>query len=150
VQLLTFELDETRFAIPLDAVREVLRAVAVTPLPGAPEVVMGVIDVRGEIVPVFDLRARLGEPSRAIAPDDQLIVARAADRTVALQVDHAEWMTDASEDAVYRSGAPFEAARQVSGVARLDDGLAVITDLDAFLSHDESRALDGALAERAP
>jgi purine-binding chemotaxis protein CheW len=143
VELLTFELNDARYAIPLDLVREVARAVAVTPLPGAPPVVLGVIDVRGRIAPVYDLRRRLGLEPREIEPSDQFVLADSAGRLVALVVDRVEWMASVPDEAIHEE--PEPGVPYISGLARLPDGLALIHDLAAFLSADESRALDRAL-----
>lgn len=147
VELLVFELDDIRYALRLDVVHEVVRAVAVTPLAGAPPVVHGLIDVRGTVTPVFDLRARLGTPSRGIEPADQFILAHAAGRPVALQVDRVEWMVEADDTAIAEAARMMPAAPFIAGVARLPDGLALIHDLATFLSEDEARALDRALGD---
>src|SRR5687768_5708463 len=88
--LLTFHLGLDRFAVPAVDVREVVRSVAITPLPAAPGVIEGAIDVRGEIVPVFDLRQRLGISARTPASDEQLIIASAGARRIAFRVDQAD------------------------------------------------------------
>ncbi|MEP6689548.1 MAG: chemotaxis protein CheW [Gemmatimonadaceae bacterium] len=143
MELLVFQLDGARYALALDAVREVVRAVAVTPLPGAPDVVHGVIDVRGSVVPVFDLRARLGTTPREIDPDDQFVLANAGARVVALQVDRVEWMAEVDVTAV--SADVARDTPHIAGVARLADGLVLIHDLETFLSESEVVALDDAM-----
>ncbi len=145
MEILTFDLSGQRFGVSLDAVREVVRAVAITPVPGAPAVVEGVIDVRGEVVPVFDLRARFGLPARALHPAQHFIIARAGERTVALRVDRADWMRDVDDASITPAGRNVPAGPHIIGVARLDDGLVLLHDLDAFLSDAESHALDAAL-----
>src|SRR5205085_8492167 len=87
--VLVFEVAGRRFGLPAAVVREVLRAVALTPLPKAPAVVEGLVNVRGTLVPVLDVRGRFGLPAKPLAPTDHLIVARAGGRLVALRVDHA-------------------------------------------------------------
>ena len=79
VELLVFEIGDGRFGIDLGTVQEVVRAVLISPLPGGPPVVEGVIDVRGRIVPVYDLRARFAANPRALRADDLFVLARAGD-----------------------------------------------------------------------
>lgn len=78
--LLTFALDAQIFAVWLSDVVSLVRAVAITPLAGAPPLVEGVMNVRGEIVPVFGISARFGLPAVPVRPSDQLLLARASDR----------------------------------------------------------------------
>jgi purine-binding chemotaxis protein CheW len=74
--VLVFALDDSLYALPLPSVERVIRAVEITALPGAPRIVLGVIDARGRIIPVLDIRMRLGLPERELACDDRFIVAR--------------------------------------------------------------------------
>lgn len=146
VELLAFEAGGSRFGIELAAVREVLRAVLITPLPGAPPVIEGIIDVRGTVVPVYDLRARFGLPIRPLHPDDRLVTAWTGDRLVALHCERTEWLVSVPAPAMERSGAVSLGDRRVAGLARLPDGIILITDLPAFLDDAEREALDSALA----
>ncbi|MDQ6831635.1 MAG: chemotaxis protein CheW [Gemmatimonadota bacterium] len=146
VELLVFELDDIRYAVRLEAVQEVVRAVAVTPLPGAPSAVHGVIDVRGVVTPVFDLRARLGGAGRDVDVADQFILALAGSRRVALHVDRVDWMAEADDAAVTATRARLPGLPHVSGVTNSADGLVLIHDLETFLSDDEAAALDRAVA----
>ncbi|HSV47867.1 MAG TPA: chemotaxis protein CheW, partial [Ramlibacter sp.] len=117
----------------------------VMPIPDAPEVVAGVLDFQGELIAVFDVRGRLGLQRRAIGLADQFLIARTRERTVALVVDQALGLAQArpGEAANPCPDAPWFA--QFSGVARLDDGLVLIQDLEKFLSPTEALALDRAL-----
>src|SRR5690348_10764078 len=91
VQILLFELDGERFGVVASAVRELHRAIAVTAIPGGPDAMEGVIDLRGRVIAQFDTRARFGRAARSMAVTDHLIVAQAgappAGRPVALRVD---------------------------------------------------------------
>lgn len=79
-----------RFGVPLADVVQLLRAVAIVPLPRAPRVVEGIIDLHGSLVPVLDLRRRFGLPEQSLAPEHHLIVTRTGERRLALRVDRAE------------------------------------------------------------
>ena len=147
--LLLFTLDTHRFALPLAQVRETVRAVAITPLAGAPGVVEGVIDVRGTVTPVLDLRARFGLPPRPVSPDDHLVLAMAGDRPVALRVDRATDVATVSDEAITAAAPDDPATRHLAGVARLADGLVLIGDLAAFLSQGERAAMERALGGEA-
>jgi purine-binding chemotaxis protein CheW len=146
VEILVFELTGQRYGIPLRGVREVVRAVAITPLPSAPAVIEGVINVRGALAPVFDLRARFGLPAKPLEPNDHLIIARARSRLIALRVDRAHWMLDVDDELVEDAARVVPQMQHIDGVAKLADGLVLIHDLDTFLSRAEEVALNRALA----
>ena len=147
MQLVVFALDRQRFALPLSAVERALRVVDVLPLPRAPQIVRGIIDVAGQIVPVVAPRDRFGLPPRETALGDQLLLARSATRTLALLVDGVSGVADCDEADLAAPDVP--GTPYVRGIAKLADGLVVIHDLDAFLSLDEEQALDHALADAA-
>src|ERR671919_2991748 len=86
-ELVVFTLDEQRYAVPLSAVERIVRLVEITPVPHTPEIVLGVINVQGRILPVVNIRGRLGLPARELHPSDHLLFARTSKRTVALAVD---------------------------------------------------------------
>ena len=146
VPLLVFRLDAERFAIRGACVREVVRAVAVTPLPDAPQVVEGVINYRGHAAPVLDVRARFGLPERPLDPIQHFILAHAGPRLVALRVDRALDVVEVPADAIESGAKVAPGSRHTEGVARLPDGLLVIHDLEGFLSLDEGILLDGSMS----
>lgn len=131
----------------LENVERVIRAAAVTLLPEAPEIVLGILDVGGVVVPVLDVRKRFRRPAKRLSPDDQFVVARAGRRTVALVVD-------ATSDVVAQEGLEELAAQEVApgadyvaGVTRTRNGLVLIHDLETFLSLEEERTLAVALRQ---
>ena len=145
-RLLVFTLDGQRYGLPMERVERVLRAVEVTPLPGAPEVVMGMIDVQGRVIAAADPRRRLGLPERELQLGDQLVIARCARRTVALRVDAVTGLIDYDQRELVPPRDIVPGIGHVAGVVRTEDGLVLIQDLERFLSLDEERSLDEALA----
>lgn len=138
-----------RYAVRADDVREVVRAVAVTPLPGLPPVVEGVIDYRGEIVPVVSLRSRFRLPARPPELGDRMVIADGAGRRVALRVDEVETVEGLEPAAVSEAEGLWAAGQRVAGVVRLGEGLVLIAEMGAFLSETEAAAVDEALAAAA-
>ncbi|HYD46816.1 MAG TPA: chemotaxis protein CheW [Terriglobales bacterium] len=137
---LLFRLDSHRFAIEVGATERIIHAVEVTPLEGVPEVVLGIINVHGSIVPVYDLRRRFGIPAREIDITDQFLLARANQRTVALVTDAVLGVVQCpeGEDQAGRSGN--------RSALPLEDGPVPIHQLEQFLSADEEARLSAALA----
>jgi purine-binding chemotaxis protein CheW len=150
VPLVAFTLRGERFAVRGLQVREVVRAVAISPLPDAPGIVEGVINFRGRIVAVLDIGRRFGLPTRSLDPTQHFILVDAGPRLVALRVDRATDLLDVAAEAIEGAVAVAPGSAMTEGVARLDDGLVVIHHLERFLSLDEGRMLDGALLGAAP
>src|SRR3981081_3669364 len=95
-QLVVFRLDARRYALPLSAVERIVPAVEVTPLPKAPAIVLGVIDVEGRVLPMLNIRRRFGLPDKEIAPTGQFLIARTAQRAVVLVIDEAQGVIERS------------------------------------------------------
>jgi purine-binding chemotaxis protein CheW len=144
--VLIFEIGERRMGLGLSAVREVLRAVAIAPLPKAPPIVEGVINVRGAVVPVLDIRRRFGMVAAPLSVDHHFVVANAGPRVVALRVDRAIELMMFDDESLEELDGIFAARHHVAGVAKLPDGLLVIHDLETFLDVDEGRRLDSAVS----
>jgi purine-binding chemotaxis protein CheW len=145
-RFLSFRLDDWLYGIPLDAVERVVRVVEITPLPKAPPIILGVIDLEGRILPVADIRGRFGLPARDLMLTDQLIIAHTAKRSIALLVDRTGDILAPLRQDVTRAEAILPHLALVAGVAKLDDGTLLIHDLDRFLSLEEEAALDAASA----
>lgn len=144
-QLVVFSLDEQRYALLLSNVERIVRAVEITPLPKAPEIVLGVINVRGEIIPVVNIRKRFRLPEREIALSDHLIIAKTSRRAVALLADRVGQVLEVPENKIISAKKILPAMDYVEGVVKLEDGLILIHDLEKFLSLEEERALERAM-----
>jgi purine-binding chemotaxis protein CheW len=143
--LVVFALDDQRYALALVCVQRSIRVVAVTPLPGAPAIVLGVIDLGGVVIPVIDVRGRFGHPPRAVRLSDHLLVATTRHRTVALLVDETTGVIEASPESHAPGGDILPGLELVDGAVKLEDGLVLIHDLERLLSLDEGTAIDRAL-----
>jgi purine-binding chemotaxis protein CheW len=143
--VVVFRVDNQRCALPLNCVERIVRAVEVTPLPGAPAIVLGAVCVAGRVLPVLSMRWRLGLAAREVRPRDHFLIGRAASRRVVLAIDEADGLIQPDETRFTPAGDIAAGIGHVRGMARLDDGLVLIEDLDRFLSFDEGRALDTAL-----
>jgi purine-binding chemotaxis protein CheW len=144
-QWVVFSLDAARYALPLYAVDRVVRAAQLTPLPLAPSIVLGAIDVEGDILPVFDLRRRFNLPEHPLKPDDQFLIARTTHRTVVLVIDAALGVIEQPATAMLEAARLVPDLVHIRGVLRLPEGLVLIQDLERFLAPDEASALNQAM-----
>lgn len=148
-QLVVFTLDGQRFALSLPRVRRVVRTVEITSLPKAPDVVLGVIDIQGKIIPVMSMRKRFGRPEPEISLSGQIIVADTATRVVAFVVNSVTGVIERAVEEVTRANQIVPGAQYVEGISRLEDGILFIHNVDHFLSKKEDQQLGGLLAQAA-
>ena len=144
-RLVVFTLDEQKYALYLPVVERVVSAVEVTPLPKAPDIVLGVINFQGMVIPVVNIRRRFGLPEREIDLSDQLIIAKTSMKTVALVADAVDEVIKPESISVIDSKNITSGMEYVDGVIKLEDGLILIFDLDKFLSLEEKIILTDAL-----
>lgn len=143
--LLIFALEGQRYALPVAAVVRVVRAAALTPLPKAPKIVLGILDLQGEIIPVINLRKRFRLPERPIGCDDQFLVVRTSNFPVALAVDDTQEVVRLDPEAVVEPEEIVPGTDYLSGVTRSEGGLVLIHDLDTLLFPDEEQQIAKAL-----
>jgi purine-binding chemotaxis protein CheW len=148
-EVLVFEVGGRTFALPTKDVCELVRAVAITPLTNAPPVIEGVVDVRGRVLPVLDMRARFRLPRKPLDPSDHFIVAWAGARGLILRVDRATHLALVPEDTIQAKETLGPSQDYLEGVAQVDGGLVLIHDVTAFLSAAEAASFDEALSAPA-
>jgi purine-binding chemotaxis protein CheW len=141
MMLVAFSLDDHAYALHLRAVERVVRIVEVTRLPDAPGIVVGIVNVRGQVIPVVDVRKRFLMPGRDPHLSDQLILARTSRRAVALIADAVSGVVECDEADVIVAEAILPGMEYVKGIAKLKDRMLLIHDLDRFLSLEEDRLL---------
>jgi purine-binding chemotaxis protein CheW len=145
--LVVWTLDMQRYALPFSVVERVVRAVEITPLPDAPAVVSGIVNVQGRVIPVVNVRQRLHLPAREMALTDLLVLAHSAKREVAFFADAVSGLADYPEDDIVLSDVIVPGMGCIAGVMKLADGMILIQDLDRLLSLDEENSLDKALLQ---
>ena len=140
-----FTLDEGHYALDLNAVERIIQTVEVTLLPEAPDIVLGVINIHGKIIPVVNIRRRFHLPEKDIEPTNRLIIAHTLKRTVALVVDVVLGVIETPEDRVVKADTVLPGMDYVQGVVKMEDGMILIHDLNKFLSLEEEKTLDTAI-----
>ncbi len=148
IKLVLLRVDGQTYALPLAVVDRVLRMVEITPLPGAPSVVEGVINIQGEVVTIVSIRKRLGLAPRAVGVADSLVVVRARTRRLAITAESVLGLVECPADAVVSTGDIVGGIHHIEGVLKTRDGLVLIQDLDRFFSPAEERSLELALEKR--
>jgi len=147
VQLVVFALDDQNYALRLDAVERIVLAVDVTPMPKAPEIILGMINVQGVVIPVVNIRRRFRIPDRETSPADRFILAKTIRRAVALVADSVLNVVEVSGDDIIAPNDIVPGTSYIDGIVKLEEGIVLIHDLDKFLSLEEEAMLDGTLSQ---
>ena len=137
--------DGQTYALPLAAVDRIVRMVEVTRLPEAPDVVEGVVNIRGEVVPVVSIRRRLGLTHRPREISDSLVVAHARNRRLAVIAESVLGVVERSSDDVVSTSDIARGNQYIEGLLKTGDGLVLIQDLDKFFSLKEESSLEQAM-----
>jgi purine-binding chemotaxis protein CheW len=143
--LILFDLDGFHFALDALKVERVEPAAEISPVPDLPRGVLGVVNVAGKAVPVFDLRGRLGLATRGVSSRDHFILARAGGRVVALMVDSVTDVLPADFGGIITAPSVLPGLESVGGWAKVNGDLIMIYDLEKFLSADERATMESAL-----
>ncbi|NQV02450.1 MAG: chemotaxis protein CheW [Bacteroidia bacterium] len=145
--ILSFRIDEQLLAIPIPVIERIVRAVEVTPLGKAPEIILGVIDYRGYIIPVMNLRKRLGFPDRILSSSDRLMIIKTSKRRLALVADEILEVIPPGATRVNTTGIA-STELDAEGITRCSDGLILIFDPEKFLSSAEELNLEKSLKSK--
>lgn len=139
IQLVTFRLKDETYGINVMQVQEVLRVAEIAPVPGAPHYVLGIINLRGNVVTVIDTRVRFGLPSAEIDDLSRIIVIESEAQVVGILVDSVAEVVDLTVSEI--DSAPNvgneESSRYIQGVASRDSNLLIVVDLNKLLSEEE-------------
>ncbi|NMC48556.1 MAG: purine-binding chemotaxis protein CheW [Desulfovibrio sp.] len=145
MQLVTFSIGEEEFGVDILKVQEIIRMMEITKVPRAPDVVEGVINLRGKVIPIIDLRKRFGLSTRDHDKHTRIIVIEINNMIVGFVVDSVSEVLRIPSNTVEPpppvvSGLESE---YISGVGKLEDRLLILLDLDRLLSGEEREVLTG-------
>ncbi len=140
VQVIVFKLGDERYGVEISQVREIIKPTQITRIPNAPDFVEGVINLRGQITTIINLRKRFGMEPKPIDNDTRIIVVEYDNAVIGMMVDVVNEVKYLSKDDIEplpnivtaRSEAKF-----LKGVGKLPDGLLILIDLNKVLSDEE-------------
>lgn len=139
LQWVTFRLDNETYGINVMQVQEVLRYTEIAPVPGAPHYVLGIINLRGNVVTVIDTRSRFGLPSSEVDDSTRIVIIEAEKQVIGILVDSVAevvYLRRSEIDNAPNVGTE-ESAKFIQGVSNRGDELLILVDLDKLLSDDE-------------
>lgn len=135
----TFRLENEKYGINVMQVQEVLRVTEIAPVPGAPSYVLGIINLRGNVVTVIDTRSRFGLPSVETDDSSRVVIIESEEQVVGILVDSVAEVVDlhSSDIETAPNVGTEESAKFIQGVASHDSELLILVDLNKLLSDDE-------------
>ena len=137
-QFVGFMLDSEHYGVDIMAVEEIIRPMDITPVPRAPVFVEGIINLRGRIIPVVDLRKRLNMPVAVTSEHVRIIVMRIDNRRLGFIVDKVEEVMHIAVDRIEEApGMASHAHHYVEGVARTQKGMVILLDILKIFTPDE-------------
>jgi purine-binding chemotaxis protein CheW len=137
--VVVFFVEGHRYGMPLEMVERVAPVVEVTPVPDAPDSVMGIINVRGKVLPVINLRKKLHMADRQLKLSDQLLICQVGGRKLAVLVDGIEGALEYDDEHVTRSEGDGQQ------VLKTEEGVVYIYDYERLLNSQEQKVLSKAL-----
>src|SRR6202163_2406379 len=148
-QVVIFQLGSEEYGVDIAQVQEINRMVAVTHVPRAPEFMEGVINLRGQLIPIIDLRARFGMPRAEHSKNTRIVVTEIGTKRVGMVVDSVSEVLRLPVEQIEPapemiSGVDTEYIR---GVGKIEDRLIILLDLGKIVTGAEKRELDAADAE---
>lgn len=139
IQWVTFRLADEKYGINVMQVQEVLRITEIAPVPGAPDEVVGIINLRGNVVTVINTRNRFGMMPIEVDDSARIIVLETGDQVIGLLVDSVSEVVDLYDSEV--ESAPNvgneESSKYIQGVCSRDGQLLILVDLNELLNQDD-------------
>ncbi len=135
----TFRLENEKYGINVMQVQEVLRITEIAPVPGAPSYVLGIINLRGNVVTVIDTRSRFGLASVETDDSSRVVIIESEEQVVGILVDSVAEVVDLQPSAIETAPnvGTEESAKFIQGVASHDGDLLILVDLNKLLSDEE-------------
>jgi purine-binding chemotaxis protein CheW len=152
IQLVGFRIGRETFGLPIAMVREIVRVPEITSVPNAPDYIEGVINLRGRIIPVIDLRKRFGDKSGATSKKNRIVVVELENRSIGLLVHSASEVLRIAPSDIEAPQNMFQEGElsYITGVGKLKGRLVILLDLSRILQRTELRRLEEFADSAAP
>ncbi len=139
LQLVSFILANEEYAVDIIQVREIIRMVEITSIPNSPSFVEGVVNIRGKVIPIIDIKKRFNLTSEINEDDTRIVIVEIADMTMGIIVDAVSEVLRLPASAVEPAPSMVSAIDEeyIKGVGKLEDRLLILLDLDRLLKKDE-------------
>lgn len=139
LQWVTFRLDGETYGVNVMQVQEVLRYTEIAPVPGAPEYVLGIINLRGNVVTVIDTRNRFALKQGDVTDSTRIVIVEADEHVVGLLVDSVAEVVYLRQSEIENppNAGHDESARFIQGVCNKNNELLILVELEKILTEEE-------------
>jgi len=140
IQVVVFKLDNERYGVETSQVKEIIRVEEITRIPNAPDFVEGVINLRGQITTIINLRKRFGMEPKEIDANTRIIVFDYNNNTIGMMVDvvlEVKYLSAKNIEMLPSIITSRNDARFLKGIGKLPEGLLILIDLNKVLNEDE-------------
>jgi purine-binding chemotaxis protein CheW len=146
LQIVVFRIGKEFYGVSIDAVQEIVRVPAITAIPDAPSYFEGVINLRGRIVPVVDLRGRLRLPREEPTKSSRMLITENGGRVIGLLVDAVSEVRKLAHDSVESPPEMISAVgiEYITGVAKIADRLIIFLDIKKVLNPEDMKQVSAA------
>lgn len=146
IQWVTFRLDEEKYGINVMQVQEVLRLTEIAPVPGSPSYVMGIVNLRGNVVTVIDARKRFGLPQKEADDATRIVIVEVNNQVIGMLVDSVAEVVNIQSSDIETSpnlGEDNESSKYIQGVYSQDEDILILVDVNKMLSESELDSVSG-------
>lgn len=146
IQVIVFNLGEERYGVEISQVKEIILPTQITRIPNMPDFVEGVLNLRGQIAAIINLRKRLGKEPKKNDENTRIIVVEYNNATIGMMVDsvsEVRYLSSQNIEEIPRFLALRADSRFLKGVGKLEDGLLTLMDLKELFSEDELKEIRG-------
>lgn len=144
-----FKLGNEEFGLSILYVKAIEKYMDIVPIPNAPSYIEGIINLRGDVIPVYSLRSKFGLSKKSVDEDTKLIVTKSKDIMMAFEVDSVNEIVEIPGSNIHEAPAIIraESTTYINYVADVDKRLVVLLNLDGILSEAEKGALEKVASE---
>lgn len=146
IQVIVFSLGEERYGVEISQVKEIILPTQITRIPNVPAFVEGVLNLRGQIATIINLRKRLGKESKKNDENTRIIVIEYNSATIGMMVDsvsEVKYLSSENIEEIPKFLALRDDSKFLKGVGKLEDGLLTLMDLKELFSEEELKEIRG-------
>ena len=149
MQVVIFQLGDEEYGIPILAVQEIIRPQVPTKIPKAPQFIKGIINLRGQVIPIVDLAGRFGLTAATTTQEQRFVVVEVEGNTVGIIVDSVSEVLAVSGENIKPPMEGFQSfdTKFISGILTLEERLIILLDIEKLFKEDELLALQEAVEE---
>ena len=140
-EIVVFCVDSIKFATPVSSIEYIIQAVEIMPLPGAPDLLSGILNYHGEIIPVINFRGKLKLKERTVCSQDFIIIANTGKRKIAFVVDEITGYREINNSDIKDIHTIWQGISRIESIVSDKEDYIIITDFEHFLSGEEESSL---------